>query len=101
MQVNSPAGGTSAAAKKQSFASVPVLVDRPGFEMRETFKVAKKPRKELPVICRGVIGDSTGAVYVNVKKGKAGKITTKELVKGRVFADFDRRGGLVGVEVIR
>lgn len=65
-------------------------------------KAVAKPRKEYPVVCRGgVVADSCGAVYVNCAKGKAGKITTKELVPGRVFADFDRRGTLVGVEVIR
>ena len=45
--------------------------------------------------------DLTGevlAVYFQVRKGKSA--TVKEYAQGNVFADYDRRGRLLGIEVL-
>jgi uncharacterized protein YuzE len=38
--------------------------------------------------------------YVTVKKGKSEVVTTKEVIKGSVFADFDLNGKVIGFEFI-
>ena len=45
--------------------------------------------------------DSTGqvlAAYFRIRKGKVNK--TVEFAKGNVFADYDRRGQLIGIELL-
>ncbi len=46
---------------------------------------------------RTTVHAPTGA-YVRVDTGQISR--TKELVKDRVFADFDKKGNLVGVEIV-
>ena len=96
-------GGTSAAAEKHlSFVSVSIQGAPPGF-MKPTFtpKAVPKPRKSLPKLCRPN-DDGKGAVYVVIHREKKGRWhCTKELVKGLVFADFDKDGNCLGVEVVR
>ena len=45
--------------------------------------------------------DRTGeilAVYFQIRKGRVAK--TKEIVEGTVFADFDKEGKLLGIEML-
>ena len=45
--------------------------------------------------------DQTGgvmAVYLQIKKGQS--VTTRELAGGAAFADYDRKGRLLGIEMI-
>jgi uncharacterized protein YuzE len=47
------------------------------------------------------VNESTGtvvAVYFHVRQGKAAQ--TKEFAGGRAFADYDRSGNLLGVEML-
>lgn len=66
--------------------------------MREKFTPKVIPtRGPLPTICRSG-KDNVCPAYVYVKRGKVAR--TDELIPGRVTADFNSAGQLLGVEVI-
>ncbi|HEY5314352.1 MAG TPA: DUF2283 domain-containing protein [Pirellulales bacterium] len=64
-------------------------------------QAAKREMEKYSFAVTVEANDRTGqimAVYLRFRKGKSAK--TKERVEGSVFADYDRQGRLLGIEVL-